>query len=428
MNVYPSPRLRAYVTAGIVGLVVALAVGDPAPALIAAPLLVLGVVGVAGGATPDVALKVVEAPESMVEGESAKVEIDVSAEPPPALLYVDLGLENLSIEQVVGARRVGPSTLAVPMRRAVQRVELELSPKYWGRGRLGPVTAYLESPLGSFDVEYHMPESVRVSVIPSEEAVKALLAPFETNLHVGDLVSTRRGTGSEFADLRQFRIGDDPRTVNWRVSSRAQDLWVNDRHPELNGDVLLLVDAQVEAGTELEILVDRSVRMAAALLQTYGRRHHRLGLITLDGMCRWVYPGMGEVHRRRLIEQLVSVAPGEVNWQAAERAIVRAARRPALVVAITPLIDDHLAGMIHLLGRSGVDVAVVEVDVAEILAPPEGEARAMARRIWAMERDRLSDRLKAEGIAMSSWRGIDPPEVPLRNLDDWRRSWRRRLA
>ena len=99
-----------------------------------------------------------------------------------------------------------------------------------------------------------------------------------------------------------------------------------------------------------------------------------------------------------------------------------------MVVAITPLIDDHLAGMIHLLGRSGIDVAVVEVELAGILAPPEGQSRFLARRIWSMERERLADRLKAEGIAISPWRAIDPPEVPLRNLDEWRRSWRRRPA
>ena len=44
MTVTPSARLRAYVTAGSVGLIGGLAVGDPAPALIGTVLLVLGVV------------------------------------------------------------------------------------------------------------------------------------------------------------------------------------------------------------------------------------------------------------------------------------------------------------------------------------------------------------------------------------------------
>jgi uncharacterized protein (DUF58 family) len=279
--------------------------------------------------------------------------------------------------------------------------------------------------LGLFDLRYQGIDRDTVLVVPEEEPLRKLLAPLETNLHVGDLVSNRRGSGSEFADLRQYRPGDDPRLLNWRVSSRARELWVNERHPERNGDVLLLVDGQVESGTELHALVDRSVRMAASLLHSHSRRHHRLGLITLDGQCRWVYPGMGESHRRRLVAQLMAIVPGEVLWEAAERALIRAARRPSMVIAMTPLMDIHLAGMLHAVGRAGVDISIVELDVDSVLPPTAGETRALGRRIWAMERARLRDKLIAEGIPVARWRTIDAPEVPISQLQEWRTSWRR---
>lgn len=415
-------------TAGVVGLVVALAVGDPAPALIAVPMLVLGVVGLAGGVSPQLELTVESAPESMVEHGEATVEVTVAVDAPVGRTYVDLGLDGLSIESVHGGKRIGTSTVLISSIDDLARLDVTLSASAWGRGRIGPATVYMESPLGLFDLRYRSPVTKRVVVVPEEQALKTLLEPLETNLHVGDLVSSHRGPGSEFADLRAYQLGDDPRMLNWRVSSRAQSLWVNERHPERNGDLLLLVDAQVESGTGLEVLVDRSVRMAAALLHSHARRHHRLGLITLDGMCRWVYPGMGEAHRRRLIEQLMSVEPGEVLWEAAERALTRAARRPSMVLALTPLMDLHLAGMIHAVRRSGVDISVVELDMRDLLPPPGGEARSLGRRIWALERDRLRDLLLTEGIPVTLWRSIDPPDVPLRHLAQWRTSWRQRLG
>jgi uncharacterized protein (DUF58 family) len=276
-----------------------------------------------------------------------------------------------------------------------------------------------------FDLRLATSERHQIVALPTETTLRALLSPLETNLHVGDLVSRHRGSGSEFADLRQFRHGDDPRLVNWRVSSRSDALWVNERHPERNGDVLLLVDARVEPGTELVTMVDRSVRMAAALLQAHSRRHHRLGLITLDGLSRWVYPGMGELHRRRLLEQLIAVTPGEVIWEVAERAVIRAARRPSMVIALTTLMDPNLAGLIHTLRRSGIDVSVVALDVDPALPPATGQARTLGRRIWSMERDRLRDRLAGEGIPIVLWRSIDPADVPLARLDELRKSWHR---
>jgi uncharacterized protein (DUF58 family) len=189
-----------------------------------------------------------------------------------------------------------------------------------------------------------------------------------------------------------------------------------------------LVDAQVESDTNTEWLVDRAVRMAATLLRAHARHRHRLGLVTLDGMCRWVYPGMGESHRRRTMEQLMAVTPSKVLWEAAERAVSRAARRPAMVIALTSLLDPNLAGLMHSLRRSGMDVSVIEIDVESVLPPPADEARSVGRRIWSLERERLRDRLAGEGIPITVWRGDEPADVPITRLEQWRTSWRRRLG
>lgn len=425
MTAQPSPRLRAYVTAGIVGLITGLAVGDPSPAVIGAVLLVLAIVGLAGSAAPATELTALDVPASAVEGETFDFIVRVATDEPIGRTYVDLALVGLELVDVVGARRVGRSTVSFMSIRTMAEVTVTVVPLTWGRASVGPLDLHTDSPLGMLDLRLQGSSRHDIMTLPKETTLKKLISPIETNLHVGDLVSAHRGPGSEFAELRMFRDGDDPRSVNWRVSSRLQALWVNERHPERNGDVVLLVDSQVEAGTELQSVVDRSIRLAASLVQAYSRRHHRIGIVTLDGLCRWVYPGMGLLHLRRLLDQLMGVVPGEVLWEAAERAVVRAARRPSMVIALTPLMDPRMAGLIHTLKRSGVDVSVVALDVDPVLPPPAGQARVLGRRIWAMERERLRDRLAGEGVPVVSWRSIDPPEVPLAQLDTWRARWRR---
>jgi uncharacterized protein (DUF58 family) len=424
----PSPRLRAYVTGGIVGLVAALAVGDPAPAIIGSLLLALAIVGLAGGETSRMEVSISHLPISAVEGVSFDFEVRLEPVGTLGRTLIDLRCRGVEIVAVVGGRRLDETTVALGRVREAVGLKVTAVAASWGRPSIGPFAVSTDSPLGMFDVVVESGRRQSIVVVPEESTIRALLSPLETNLHVGDLVSNRRGIGSEFADLRPFQTGDDPRAVNWRVSSRFGAKWVNERHPERNGDVVLMIDGQVESGTATAPLVDRSVRMAAALLQAHGRRHHRLGLVTVDGLCRWVYPGMGELHRRRLLEQLMGVTPGEVVWEAAQRAVLRAARRPSMVIALTPLLDPEMAGVIHGLRRSGVDISVVEIELEHLLSPPEGAPRELGRRIWAMERDRLRDRLVSEGIPIVTWHGSDPPDVPLAELSQWRTAWRRRLG
>jgi uncharacterized protein (DUF58 family) len=87
--------------------------------------------------------------------------------------------------------------------------------------------------------------------------------------------------------------------------------------------------------------------------------------------------------------------------------------------------DPNMAGLIHTLRRSGLDVRVVGLDVEGALVEPEDEARALARRIWVMERQRLRDRLAGEGVPFAVWKAGDPPDVPLAQIESWKAAWRR---
>ena len=410
------------------GLGVALAVGDPGPALIGSALLAVAVVGLTGRITPTMSARLDQIPSPMVEGGEYRMGLHLESDQPLGPLYVEFGIEEMDVVSTEGGRLVGPSTVVVASIERAADVAIRVSPKGWGRRDQSSVTIYADSLLGMFEFRHVRSESGHVVVLPEESFLKRLLSPLETNLHVGELVSNRRGSGSEFADLRPYQHGDDPRSINWRVSSRARSLWVNERHPERNGDVVLLVDAQMESGTNTDFVVDRSVRMAAALLRAHARHRHRLGLVTLDGSCRWIYPGMGESHRRRTLEQLMSVAPGKVIWDAAEKAVARAAKRPAMVIALTSLLDPNLGGLMHSMRRSGIDVTVIEMDVDPALPPPADQARSLGRRVWIMERERLRDRLASEGIPITVWRSGEPADVPIARLEQWRTSWRRRLG
>ena len=54
--------------------------------------------------------------------------------------------------------------------------------------------------------------------------------------------SAFKGRGLEFDEVREYRSGDDVRTIDWNVTARTGDLHVKRYHEERDLTVLLLVD------------------------------------------------------------------------------------------------------------------------------------------------------------------------------------------
>jgi len=60
---------------------------------------------------------------------------------------------------------------------------------------------------------------------------------------VSDQTRARPGTGDdEFHRLREYRGGDNPRAIHWRTTARRNELMVREYQPNLQCDVLLVVD------------------------------------------------------------------------------------------------------------------------------------------------------------------------------------------
>jgi uncharacterized protein (DUF58 family) len=112
---------------------------------------------------------------------------------------------------------------------------------------------------------------------PREEQLRSLLRPRETQPYVGEEVSRRRGDGIEFADIRPFAFGDMVTRINWRATARRGELWVNDRHPERNTDIVLFLDSFTEARRGEASTLDLALRAAATLARGYIGKRDRVG-------------------------------------------------------------------------------------------------------------------------------------------------------
>jgi uncharacterized protein (DUF58 family) len=409
-----SRRLPAYAVLAAFGLVAGLALGRVEPVALAAPFL-LAVVAAVAENDPRVSARLSLDRDRALEDEEVTATISLSC--PTNLDRLDLLVPlppQLSSEE--GAVQ------AVRLRAGEERtIELTLRCERWGAFAVGPLLVRARDVLGLRSWEGRAGEAQRLRVYPTEQTLRSLVAPLETQVFAGNQVARTRGEGIEFADLREWQPGDRVRRVNWRATALRRTLWVNEQNPERNTDVVLFLDTFAEVRDEQRSTNDRAVRAAATLAHGYLQRKDRVGLVGFGAFLSWLLPATGTRQLYAIIETLLT---SQVVASYAVRGVdvlpPRTLPAKALVIAITPLLDDRTAAALLDLRARGYDLIVVEVSPLELVAPPAGSPLELAHRLWRLSREALRWRYERVGVPVVTWRDDEPLAVPLEEVNAFR--------
>jgi uncharacterized protein (DUF58 family) len=397
----PARKLAVYVGVAAVALLAGLVLGRPEPVAVAAPLAVLVVAGLAAARDPELAVDTAVDRDRAIVGDQVTVELRVRADRPldrlELLLVVPPGLEGPA-----GPAR--PWALAVALAAGEERtLAVTLACRRWGVYRLGDLHLRAHDRFRLLTWEQRLELRAPVKVFPEPQALRSLVRPLETQVSTGNQVSRHRGEGIEFADIRPFLPGDRPRSINWRATARRGAPWVNERHPERTTDVVLFLDSFVDIRGERASTLDLAVGAAASLAAAYLRQRDRVGLVGFGGFVQWLQPGSGQAALYRLLDTLMETQVfATVAWKGIRHLPPRTLPPKALIVALTPLLDERaVTALFDLLAR-GYDLAVVEVSPLAG-APAGGEWEPLARRLWALERETLRHRYQRLGAAVVEW-------------------------
>ena len=165
-----------------------------------------------------------------------------------------------------------------------------------------------------------------------------------------------------------------------------------------------------------------AVRAAASLADAYLDRRDRVGLVGFGGVLRWLLPGMGRVQGYRIVDALLDTEiVFSYAWKDVDVIPPRTLPPQALVLALTPLLDERAVGALLDLRARGYDLAVV--DVSPVPFAPQGTAPLdeLAYRLWSLQRAALRYRYERAGVAVAEWRDGKPLQVPLEEVTAYRR-------
>ncbi|MFF0573767.1 DUF58 domain-containing protein [Streptosporangium saharense] len=359
---------------------------------------------------------------------------------------VELIVENPGPRRARGLLRDAwpPSAGANPRRFVLdvppgerRRLVTTLTPSRRGDREAVTVTVRTLGPLGIAGRQgsHSVPWSVRV--LPPFLSRKHLPAKLSRLRELeGRHPSMIRGQGTEFDSLREYVVGDDVRSIDWRATARRHDVVVRTWRPERDRRVLIVLDtgrtSAGRVGTAPIPLVgelprnrnvpggagiapgwprlDWSMDAALLLAALASRAGDRVDFMAHDRAVRAWVSGAG---RTDLLATLVNtMAPIEAELIEADSAgmvsaVLSRAKRRCLVVVLTDLnpasLEEGLLPVLpQLSSRHLVLLAAVSDPQVAAMEAGRGTAElvydAAAAERHSAERRRITARLRRQGV------------------------------
>lgn len=112
-----------------------------------------------------------------------------------------------------------------------------------------------------------------IKVIPNlSESRDYLTSAQKYLLHEGSKIRKHGAGLGEFAKVRQYVVGDDPRKINWHQSAKLNEMMVNEYEPEHGKQIIIMIDCgrmmgvELEKGNRLERSIEAALTVATAAL------------------------------------------------------------------------------------------------------------------------------------------------------------------
>ncbi len=283
-----------------------------------------------------------EVPPRLSIGRDNPVQLTVKSQKSPAIVEVcdyypsGFGASAANLRAVVSAN-------------STQELKYTVHPTQRGEFAWGDIQV---RQLGAWGLAWNnckIPQSFKIKVYPDLMGLRSLSIRL-TLKSSGSLRKLRQmGIGTEFAELRNYRTGDDLRFIDWKATARRATGYGNSPlvrvlEPEQEQTLMILLDrgrlmtARVQNLQRFDWGLNATLALALAGLH----RGDKVGVGVFDRQIHtWIPPERGQHHLNSLIDRLTPIQPVlmESDYLSAVTKVVQQQTRRCLVVLITDIID-----------------------------------------------------------------------------------------
>ena len=164
--------------------------------------------------------------------------------------------------------------------------EYLLEPKERGEYSFGNLNVFAESPLGLVSKRFTFQKEAMLPSYPSFIHLRKYeLMALQNEFMLGGIKKIRKlGHTMEFEQIKEYVPGDDVRTINWKATSKRNQLMVNQFQDEKSQRIFMLIDN----GRTMQMpfnglsLLDYSINATMALSHIILKKNDRAGMMTFS--------------------------------------------------------------------------------------------------------------------------------------------------
>ncbi len=219
-------------------------------------------------------------------------------------------------------------------------------------------------------------------MIPKELAKKIRYIQIYTSKAVNDCLageygSVFKGRGMEFDEVREYRIGDDIRSIDWNVTARTGEPHVKLFVEERELTVIFLVDLSASGsfGSTLKIKNEVAAELCSLLAFSAIKNNDKVGLIVFtDQIEMFIPPAKGTTHVLRLIRELLDFKPRQAQTSISTgiEYLGRVINKRSVVFLVSDFLGEGYEKQLRVLGRKHDLIAVSITDPREVVLPDVG--------------------------------------------------------
>ena len=132
------------------------------------------------------------------------------------------------------------------------------------------------------------------------------------DIFAGKYHSAFKGRGMAFSEVREYRVGDDVRDIDWNVTARSRQPHIKIYEEERELTMMLLIDVSGSHmfGTTEKLKKNTITEIAAVLAFSAAQNNDKVGCIFFsDRVEKFIPPKKGRAHVLMIIKELISFMP-----------------------------------------------------------------------------------------------------------------------
>ena len=193
-----------------------------------------------------------------------------------------------------------------------KRLTYTLTPKFRGEYHFGKLNIYVQTPLQLVARRYVFSEGQMLPCYPSFIQMRKYdLIAFAKNKYAFGLKKLRKiGNTTEFEQIKEYSVGDDIRTINWKATAKKNQLMVNQFLDENTETVYTIIDKGrlMQMPFEGMSLLNYAINSTLAISNVVLKKNDRAGMLAFSKKVENIVAASNKrTHLQKIISNLYNL-------------------------------------------------------------------------------------------------------------------------